>query len=374
MKRMLEKGRLSTKQLSVLVIFSVIGESLLVIPSSVAEEAKQDAWISGLIGMTAGLLIAWMIFRIGQTYGPKTLIEHNRALLGRWAGGTVSVLYLLYFLINISALIREIGDFITTQFLPETPLRAVHLIIVILIIWAVKSGLETLARAGEVFFPLFAVLLISMFVFLLPQFHSDRLQPMLGQGIPSILRGSLFIFAFPFCELIVLLMIFPYVAHNPKLQKDYMLAVLFGGLTICLLILISILVLGPNLSAYHSYASYAIAQKISIGHFVERLEALLAVNWIVSTYYKISLFYYGLILGSAQLFNLRDYRQLTVPTGMIVFGLAFIISPNIVYFNAKVSYWVIIDILFALLIPALLFFIGLTRRKKRLKRPASAEK
>lgn len=46
---MLEKGKIGSRQLMILVILYTLGDSILVIPSIVASEAEQDAWISGMI-------------------------------------------------------------------------------------------------------------------------------------------------------------------------------------------------------------------------------------------------------------------------------------------------------------------------------------
>lgn len=44
---MLENGRISTKQLAILVIYFIIGDMLLILPSLTAAASKQDAWLSG---------------------------------------------------------------------------------------------------------------------------------------------------------------------------------------------------------------------------------------------------------------------------------------------------------------------------------------
>ncbi|MEK4066643.1 hypothetical protein NYE65_09000 [Peribacillus sp. FSL R5-0717] len=41
---MLEKGKIGSRQLLILVILYTLGDSILVLPSVVAFEAEQDAW------------------------------------------------------------------------------------------------------------------------------------------------------------------------------------------------------------------------------------------------------------------------------------------------------------------------------------------
>ena len=54
---MLEKGKISHTQLFILVMTFEIGTSILLAPFLMVAAAKQDAWISMLIGLSTGLLL-----------------------------------------------------------------------------------------------------------------------------------------------------------------------------------------------------------------------------------------------------------------------------------------------------------------------------
>ncbi|WP_158289429.1 GerAB/ArcD/ProY family transporter [Paenibacillus flagellatus] len=369
---MIDNGRISVKQLAALVLFFVIGDNLLVYPSIAASVSKQDAWLSGLLGIMLGLGAAWFLFRFGRLKPDSTLVGFARDVLGRWAGGAVVVLYLCYFLINASVILREIGDFTTTQFFPNTPIQVIHLMVVFILVWGFKSGLETIARTGEVFFPIFALLLTSLFVFLMPQVEFSRVQPIMGQGLPNIVRGSMYLFTYSFCEMCLFLMILPSVVRNRHAARDFVLASSIGGIAVFAIATLSILVLGADLSAHYRYTSYVLAQKISIGHFVERVEPILAINWIISTYFKSMLNGYAFLIGISELLGLRDVRALAVPFGVLLFGLAYIVSPNVVFFSSMFPYWIEMDMLFGLFIPGVLFAVHVMKKGRSKRKTAKA--
>lgn len=80
---MLEKGKISTRQLTILVMLLTIGDSILVIPPSTTHYAKQNAWISSLIGMVVGLLAIYMYSRVAKLYPKLTLIQVIQKVFGK---------------------------------------------------------------------------------------------------------------------------------------------------------------------------------------------------------------------------------------------------------------------------------------------------
>lgn len=90
-------------------------------------------------------------------------------------------------------------------------------------------------------------------------------------------------------------------------------------------------VLGFEKTAGEIYPSYELTKKINIGNFIQRIEGLIASLWIITLYFKTTLYFYAAVLGMAQILNLKDYRPLTLPLGMIAVVLSLVIFPNIIY-------------------------------------------
>lgn len=80
-------------------------------------------------------------------------------------------------------------------------------------------------------------------------------------------------------------------------------------------------VLGPMDSAYE-YSSYLAVQMIDIGDILSRMEVVVAVFFIFTTFVKLSVLLYGTTLGLAQVLELRSYRPLIIPIGILMIILA----------------------------------------------------
>jgi spore germination protein KB len=341
-----------------------IGDSILVLPSITTFEAKEDAWISAIIGMGVGWLVVCLLVVVSKLNPDLTLVESNKKILGSTLGTAASLLLIAYFLLCASANVREIGDFMTTQNMPETPIQAIYIVFLCIVVMGVRLGLEAFARAGEVFFPGVILFFVMFIILLLPQAHMENIQPVLAEGIKPVLRGSISASTFSSGQLIVFLMIMPYVNQPKKILKGFFTGTLMGGVALIILIIITILVLGADATSSNMYPSYSLAKKINIGKFLERIEAILALMWFVTIFFKILLFFYGFVLGLSQVLKLKEYKSLTLPAAMILMVLSTLIAPNITYYNNVIArYWPFYDYTVNVLFPLLLLGVYGLRQK-----------
>ncbi|WP_143759927.1 endospore germination permease [Paenibacillus sp. FSL E2-0202] len=362
-KTMLEKGKISTRQLTLLVMLLTIGDSILIIPSSSTHYATQNAWISALIGMALGLLANYMYSKFAKLYPKLTLIEAIQKVFGKWLGTILSLMTLLFFLIVIAGSMREISDFVISEMLPGTPIPAILLLFILIVIMATRLGIEVIGRAGEIFTPMVVILFLILTVAIVPQMEIIRIFPILEDGIKPVLRGTIPITAYTFLEPVVFLMILPYVDKQQKITRSFLQGTLLGGTVIFITLIVSILVLGPDLTARDIYPSYNIARRISVGGIFERVEAMIALQWMLTFFIKVTLYFYAFILGLSQLLKLKEYRVLSLPTGLILVALAPLIAPNYTYYGEIFdNYWVYYVITFGLFLPLVLLSVVMFRR------------
>ncbi|MGG4143299.1 endospore germination permease [Paenibacillus algorifonticola] len=329
---MQQHQKISVRQLAILVLFFIIGDMQLYLPPLTAAYAKQSAWMSGIIGLPFGVGAAWFIFRISKRFPGKSLIDINNQAFGKIAGGLLSLVFLAMMFNTSITQIREISDFITTQMMEETPQLVIYLLMVLPITLALRGSITTIGRLGEVIFPLYSALFILLIILLIPKIDLTQLLPIELTGFPGIVKGSLFFIAFPYCELFAFLMIFHSVEESEHKTRDYLLAALIAGMAIWVIIVMCICVLGVFATEITVYSPYVMGKKINIGDFVQRLEAVLAIDYIISTYFRSLIYGYAFIRGLQQLFKLRDHRFMLWPFGFLIVGYAYFLAPGIVAF------------------------------------------
>ncbi|WP_232696505.1 GerAB/ArcD/ProY family transporter [Brevibacillus daliensis] len=357
---MLEKGKIGSRQLTILVILYTIGDSILVIPSIVASEAKQDAWISGIFSVAiAPLLVVFLYDALRKCYPDLSLVEYSQKILGKWLGIAISLVFISYFFITTATYLREIGDFMTSHIMSETPIQVIMFLFMSIVLMATRLGLEPLARSAEILFPFVVLLLSSLMIFLLPEIQFQNLQPVLEEGLKPVIRGSISFLILPFMEPVAVLMILPFVSQKDRIRKSLFVGQWLAGSVLIIITMLAILVLGADSTARQIYPSYQLAKKINIANFLTRLEAILAVIWFTTMFIRLSLFFYVTVLGLAQTLKLQDYRSLVFPLGMILIVFTLIMAPNIVYYNNLISdIWPFYAMTVGFLLPLLLLTIA----------------
>ncbi|MGW8959782.1 GerAB/ArcD/ProY family transporter [Paenibacillus sp. NPDC055715] len=351
--------KISGRQFMILTTLFTIGSAVLVIPSGMAFVAKQDAWIAALVGVGAGFFLVWIYNTIATLYPRMTLAEIIETLLGKWLGKTVSLLFIVtLFLSGPASVLYDVGNFLTTQIMPQTPAQSVNILFAVIVVMGAWLGIETFARSAELLFPFFILLYISLVILISPEIKLENVEPVLEAGIGPIWPAALSFISVLFLPHIVLLMIFPAVNRIDKARKAFFNGSMFGGLMMALIVALSILVLGPDSTARSIFPSYSLAQKISIGSFLQRIEAIMAIMWFISLYFRITIYLYVIVLAIAQIFNLKDYRPLILPLGMILVVMSVVIYPNVPYQQKwDGTVWVSYTLSIGLFLPLLLLCI-----------------
>ncbi|MGO4370842.1 GerAB/ArcD/ProY family transporter, partial [Paenibacillus sp. MCAF20] len=195
---------------------------------------------------------------------------------------------------------------------------------------------------------------LFLVVFLLPQIESDNLKPVMAKGFLPVLNGMRQSYTVAFPEMIVLLLIAPRVIGANKM-KPIMTGFAISAAVLFITMLLCVLVLGPNLMVTKFYPTFVLSQKLTIGNFLERVEAVLAFIWIITVFFKTLLYFYALVQGIAELMRLKESNMLTIPLGMIILVFSTMVTPNTtIYYYIIDHYWAWFDMTFCVALPLLL--------------------
>ncbi|WP_046175683.1 GerAB/ArcD/ProY family transporter [Domibacillus indicus] len=366
----MEKASISAFQLFILAFLFEIGSSLLVALS--IGGAKQAAWISILMGASAGIVLFFIYYLLYRFYPRMLPVEYMQVLLGSTAGKIIGFIYILDFIYRTSRNLRDFGEILTSTFYVETPLFVLNALFILTAIYGLSKGIEVLARSAEVLFYIF--LAISVSGFLLIAFSGlidvNNLKPVLPDGFRPVFRTfyteTLFI---PFGEIFAVAMILPYVKNVKKAGRAVLYAIIASGIMLALTMMINISVLGPQLAARAPFPLLSTIQSIQLADFFERLDIYFILFLIIGGFFKLCIYFYAAVIGISSLFNIRKPSKIAYPVGVVALILSIAIASNFsehIQEGHKVAP-LFIQVPLQFVIPILLLMIAIWKNRKQKK-------
>lgn len=316
---------MSAEQMISIIIFYITGSTLAV---SQLTDAKQDLWISLIIGCIFALPIIFVYARILKIYPEQNLFDILIIVFGKVIGRIIIILYLFY-VINLGAmLMSEYTRFVNDVSINETPIIVISLFITLIAIMIARSGVEVLGRVSHFLLPIFLFICISIFVFSMKNMDFGNVLPIMGSGIGAVTEGGIRYAALPFCELITVTMLFSSYKKGKSPYLPFFVGTAVSAVYFVLIILEEILVLGVEFSSTYYYPSYEAVSIISYGDFFTRIEVFAGVNLLISGVIKIAICILAASIGISKLFNLDDTQTLAAPVGLLVLAFSVIAFKN----------------------------------------------
>lgn len=320
------KEVISDRQGIIILILFVLGSIVII---GTGSEAKQDMWIALLLGLLISLPVAFIYGRLLTLFPEKNLYEIFEIIFGKVMGKLFSLLYIWFSLHLGSMVLFNFTSFIDVVALSQTPRIIPSACFMILCVYGVKQGIEVIGRWGEFFVTVLMIISVTIILLSIGDFKLDNIRPVLANGFKPIFRGALAVFFFPLSETILFTNIFSSLQKKASYYKVYIIGLTIGILWILAVSVKNILVLGPYLMSLNYFTTYVAVARISIGEFLQRIEILVSVAFLISGFVKISVCLLSAAKGISKVLNTSDYRFIVVPAALVILNLSFYVYEDI---------------------------------------------
>ncbi len=286
-------------------------------------DAGSDFWLAMLIGWAVGYVVMLLVAALSALHPGQCLVGILIECLGKTAGRVVGILCAAAFLFTAGDVIQQFGYYEITIEIPETPLIFITACYALVIAFAVRTGLETLGRIGEVFFPvLCAVVLITM-ASLFTSFHSIAFLPVLKSGWVKPVSVGLRVGMLPFASVVAALAIFPNMTEPKKVFHVVNMTSLLTGICETAIVFRNIMVTGVQLSSRNIFP-YEKVFRLMPGIDVY---PLLDLDVMMSGILAGGVLLFAAVRTLGEIFHLEKFQIFTLP------AVALAVSASQVYLN-----------------------------------------
>ena len=255
--------------------------------------AGHNSYIGTLTGIFMGLIPLLLFLYIFNYKKDLPLYEKTMYIFGKVIGTIVNVVItLLYFVIGITVLFN-LGNFIVSQYLSDTPLLLVMAVFILVVFHIINKGIETITRVGSICIVIVLALFLFSFINLFMEFQLDNLKPFLEFGLKNPVIGGFINMLIALSPMYTLLIIPKNnLVDKEKVNKYIWIGYFVSGAVVFLVSFLSNGVLGRYLIELYQYPGYISLKKISLFGFIDRIENFMSLHWILSTFINLSMILY----------------------------------------------------------------------------------
>ena len=327
----MNKEKVSNIGFSSLILFPILALFSGIGTHNTIKIAEVDSYISVLLAYLLGFIPLLLFLLIFNYKKELSIVDKIKYLFGEYLGTIINyVIDILVLLIGVT-LFFGINNFSISQFLAETPILVLMLLIGLVLVYNVSFGIETISRVSIIFLAIIFILTIISTMGIIPHFEIANIKPTLENGIIPPLKGGLTLILTNIVPIFVLLIIpKDKIRNNKNTNKSLIIFYTIAFILAFLAILLTVGSLGIYLCDIYQYPEYTVLKKISLFNFLDRIENFIYTKWILSSFSSLSLIVY--YINSSIKKDSRKIMPILIVGTMIYIGLN-VFKNNTIFYN-----------------------------------------
>ncbi len=316
------EGYLGANEITVLIIIFITTKVFLTFPQGMVEVGRTSAWVMPIVSVLSTFPGVWATCVLLRSLPGLSIVEASELLLGKWLGGVAAVLIALTFIGITSMILRQFTESIVTETLPETPVSVVALLFMAAVTYGAYAGMEVMARMAWLVFPWIVAGVVVILALSLTWADYHRLFPPLGADPRRMVLAATLRFSM-FGDVIILGLVFPLLRPQARPLRLATLALLTYALITSTILAILVATFSVVDAGRQVFPVFQLSRLIHLGRFVQRIEAIFILLWVIGGLIKLSVSLYGAAASLGRFLQLPMHQPLVFPLAVISFALSF---------------------------------------------------
>lgn len=348
----MSRPQIGTTEAIMLILSVVVTHTILTLPSDILISMKSASIVNLIYVSIIAILISYIISRLLKKFPGLDIIDISESLGGIILKNIIGIIFITYFLVTSSMLLRNFCESIKIIYYPMTNIFFILAFFVIAVSLANRLEFSATLKTNMIILPLVLLSIIFLFFSNMNLFTPEQIFPILGDGLYNTFVlgiGNLYSFGG-----IVFLYFLPPLLKEPENFKKVSLisigiTALYLILTIAtLLFMFSFFVTTNEITPLYNATRY-----IEFGTFFQRLESVFLLIWILAFACYLSIvskFSMGIL---KKLTNIESKKPLIDIFGLLILAISLIPRNYAMSQNFESN-------IYPILVIGIVFFIGLS--------------
>lgn len=234
-----------------------------------------DSWISIILGTILGIFILTIYLSIYNFKSDLSFYEKIKVLFNKKSFIILNMFIFISILFS-SILFWNLTNFISSQYLYNTPSYFIEIIFLITIGYFLSHKKTTIFRACLIFAYIFIVFYLFSFFGLINKIDLNNFKPMFQTNFLNIIKCT-----FIYISYTAIPMFFMNIISKKKIEnfsnKSIIVTYIISNLVIFSVLFIVISIFGIDLARIYQYPTYHVLKRV----FIERIENILSMGLII---------------------------------------------------------------------------------------------
>ena len=245
--------KISSFQMFILIVSCRLITTYSYLPITNTPPANQDAWLIVILSAIFDIIIFWPILYLSNRFNDLTLVEYSEKIMGSFLGKIVGLVFICFFILISLLDLVIMAEFLSSTIMPETPVSATIILMVITCAYTIYKGLEVIGRIAELFVPFIFFTIIFFILLSVNKMDFNVFLPILADSSFYEVNYAAVITSSRFYDVIILCMAVPNLKKKSDLNKIFFYSVIITTLFFCIIILSVYAVLGVEQAKYSNY-------------------------------------------------------------------------------------------------------------------------
>ncbi|MCB2352832.1 GerAB/ArcD/ProY family transporter [Clostridium estertheticum] len=314
-----KKELLTPNEVTFILIGIMLDVTATSLPNNVVGVAKQDGWISVLIGAIYPLYVVLIVVYVSGKFPKENILVISKRYMGKTFGTILNLLFLLSFFSFFPPLISTIEIIVRTEALPLlTPIK-INTVLFFVGVYAASLGIKVLGRICSLTFWMVIVIIVPT-ISILNQGSLLNIGPIFGTGIVNILKGSLdSTYDYSLLELIFL--IYPFINDSRKIKSSALKAVGFTAIIYTWITFITIYYMGKDIIPKTIWSFFTVTEAVQI-EVVNNFRYIFVFFWMIIAIKSVAIFNYVCMFIVQDIKKIRRKKVIYVVIAIVVMVLA----------------------------------------------------
>ena len=250
----------------------------------------------------------------------KDILDVSEFLGGKALKTFIGISFIIILLIVPMLVIKNFSETLQVIYFKTSPTIYIVLFFIICSTIANRYSLKVIAKANLIIVPVVFLSILIILISSIREATPERIFPIMGYGAnKTFLSGLSNLFSFS--SIAYLLFLNPVISKSSQFKKISIISITLSGIYLFLSVTSILLSLPYTMQSGESFSLYLLTRNLEYGRFVQRMDAIFILIWIISTVSYISIAINLSINIFRKLTNIVDTSSINYSINLFVLSL-----------------------------------------------------